>query len=152
MRTQHFLKNTAGHHEWRTSVFACKNARRVNGSVLAAANQEKDLGVWVSNELCWKKQLVEQTSKANKLLGFVRRSSHTKPENKKMSVPLCCTTSPWLRHPDLGPSNHRAYQASRKSAASCNKIHTKPSIPLRTNLRGSTTRYQLVSGMNILNI
>jgi hypothetical protein len=29
MRTQHFLKNTAGHHEWRTSVFACKNARRV---------------------------------------------------------------------------------------------------------------------------
>jgi hypothetical protein len=23
------LKNTAGHHEWRTSVFACKNARRV---------------------------------------------------------------------------------------------------------------------------
>jgi hypothetical protein len=22
------LKNTAGHHEWRTSVFACKNARR----------------------------------------------------------------------------------------------------------------------------
>ena len=26
--TQHFLKNTAGHNEWRTSVFACKNARR----------------------------------------------------------------------------------------------------------------------------
>ena len=47
----------------------------LNGSVLAAANQEKDLGVWVSNELCWKKQVVEQTSKANKLLGFVRRSS-----------------------------------------------------------------------------
>ena len=41
----------------------------LNGSVLAAANQEKDLGVWVSNELCWKKQVVEQTSKANKLLG-----------------------------------------------------------------------------------
>ena len=28
MLTQHFLKNTAGHNEWRTSVFACKNARR----------------------------------------------------------------------------------------------------------------------------
>jgi hypothetical protein len=47
----------------------------LNGSVLAAANQEKDLGVWVSNELCLKKQVVEQTSKANKLLVFVRRSS-----------------------------------------------------------------------------
>jgi hypothetical protein len=31
MRTQHFLKNTAGHQEWRTSVFACKNARRDSG-------------------------------------------------------------------------------------------------------------------------
>jgi hypothetical protein len=40
----------------------------LNGSVLAAANQEKDLGVWVLNELCWKKQVVEQTSKAHKLL------------------------------------------------------------------------------------
>jgi hypothetical protein len=28
MLTQHFLKNTTGHNEWRTSVFACKNARR----------------------------------------------------------------------------------------------------------------------------
>jgi hypothetical protein len=47
----------------------------LNGSVLAPANQEKDLGVLVSNELCWKKQVVEQTSKANKLQEFVRRSS-----------------------------------------------------------------------------
>jgi hypothetical protein len=30
MLAQHFLNNTAGHHEWRTSVFACKNARRVH--------------------------------------------------------------------------------------------------------------------------
>ena len=46
----------------------------LNGLVLAAANQEKDLGVWVSNEFCWKKQVVEQTSKANKLLNLVPRA------------------------------------------------------------------------------
>jgi hypothetical protein len=38
-------------------------------------NQEKDLGVSVSSDLTWNKQVVEQSSKANKLLGFLKRSS-----------------------------------------------------------------------------
>jgi hypothetical protein len=55
----------------------------LNGSVLAAANQEKDLGEWVSNELCWKKQVVEQTSKANKVLGFVRSSREKRSQRTR---------------------------------------------------------------------
>jgi hypothetical protein len=42
MRTQHFLKNTAGHHEWRTSVFACKNASREKMKKNANKNDEKE--------------------------------------------------------------------------------------------------------------
>ena len=36
--------------------------------------QEKDLGVWISSDLTWNKQVVQQSSKANKLLGFIKRS------------------------------------------------------------------------------
>ena len=44
------------------------------GSQLGAVKQEKDLGVWISSDLTWNKQVVEQSSKANKLLGFIKRS------------------------------------------------------------------------------
>ena len=33
------------------------------------------MGVWISNNLTWRKQVLEQCSKANKLLGFVKRST-----------------------------------------------------------------------------
>ncbi len=46
----------------------------MNGSLLGAVKQEKDLGVWISSDLTWNKQVVEQSSKANKLLGFIKRS------------------------------------------------------------------------------
>ena len=36
--------------------------------------QEKDLGVWIDSDLTWNKQVVEQSSKANKLLGFIKRA------------------------------------------------------------------------------
>ena len=50
----------------------------LNESVFEALHEEKDLGVWVSSELCWKKQVIERSLKENKLLGLVRRSSQEK--------------------------------------------------------------------------
>lgn len=47
----------------------------INGAVLETCESEKDLGVWVSSDLSWDKQIYEQCTKANKLLGFVRRAS-----------------------------------------------------------------------------
>lgn len=47
----------------------------MQGTVLEETTKEKDLGVWISSELSWSKQVHEQCNKANKLLGFVRRSS-----------------------------------------------------------------------------
>jgi hypothetical protein len=46
----------------------------MNGSILGAVKQEKDLGVWIDSDLTWNKQVVEQSSKANKLLGFIKRA------------------------------------------------------------------------------
>jgi hypothetical protein len=42
---------------------------------LETSKHERDLGVWISNNLTWRKQVLEQCSKANKLLGFVKRST-----------------------------------------------------------------------------
>ena len=42
---------------------------------LESSEHERDLGVWISNNLKWRKQVLEQCSKANKLLGFVKRST-----------------------------------------------------------------------------
>ena len=47
----------------------------INETPLESCDTEKDLGVWVSSNLTSDKQLTEQCAKANKLLGFVRRTS-----------------------------------------------------------------------------
>ena len=47
----------------------------MNGSVLDVTAAEKDLGVWISCDLRWTNQVYHQSNKANKLLGFIRRSS-----------------------------------------------------------------------------
>ena len=48
----------------------------MNGSVLDVTTAEKDLGVvWISSDLKWTNQVYHQSNKANKLLGFIRRSS-----------------------------------------------------------------------------
>ena len=44
-----------------------------NDKPLEVTNHEKDVGVYVSSGLTWKKHTLEQCAKANKLLGFIRR-------------------------------------------------------------------------------
>ena len=84
----------------------------LNESALEALREEKDLGAWVSCEL------LEEASyraefKSKQTLGIGQKivPINSKPTNKKIFVPDYCTTS-WLRHPDFGSSDHRAYQAS----------------------------------------
>ena len=45
--------------------------------MLENVENERDLGVWISNNLTWRKQVLEQCSKANKMLGFIKRSTRT---------------------------------------------------------------------------
>ena len=47
----------------------------MNGSVLDVTAAEKDFGVWISSDLTWTNQVYHQSNYANKLLGFIRRSS-----------------------------------------------------------------------------
>ena len=37
--------------------------------------QERDLGVWISSDLSWKKQVESQSTKTNQILGYVKRTT-----------------------------------------------------------------------------
>ena len=63
----------------------------MNGSVLDVTTAEKDLGVWISSDLTWTNQVYHQSNKANKLLGFIRRSSRY--------------VRTWVMQPKSGPFN-----------------------------------------------
>ena len=45
--------------------------------LLKTPNYELDLGVWISNNLTWRKQITEQVAKANCMLGYIKRSIRT---------------------------------------------------------------------------
>ncbi|KAK2572657.1 hypothetical protein P5673_001632 [Acropora cervicornis] len=54
-----------------------ESAYHLGGSPLVCTKTEKDLGVCISDNLSWSKQVSEACSRANRPLGFVRRNSRT---------------------------------------------------------------------------
>ncbi|CAB4026219.1 RNA-directed DNA polymerase from mobile element jockey, partial [Paramuricea clavata] len=63
-------------------------------SMLENVENERDLCVWISNNLTWRKQVLEQCSKANKMLGFIKRSTRT-IKNCLTNVPFLISVSDW---------------------------------------------------------
>ena len=47
----------------------------INGHQLQTTVIERDLGVCVASNLTWKVQVYQQASKANKMLGYIRRNT-----------------------------------------------------------------------------
>ena len=47
----------------------------ISKTLLEHCNHERDLGVWISCDLSWKKQVHSHTTKANKILVFVQRTT-----------------------------------------------------------------------------
>ena len=48
---------------------------KLNNTALELYAAEKDLGVWISKDLTWYKQVNEQSSRANKLLGYLKKNT-----------------------------------------------------------------------------
>ena len=46
----------------------------IKNNELKATAPEKDVGTWITSDLTWTKQVLDQCSRANQLLGFVKRS------------------------------------------------------------------------------
>ena len=49
----------------------------IKGSPLERVTTERDLGVWVSDDLTWSKQVNEQAGRANKILGYIKRNTQS---------------------------------------------------------------------------
>ena len=49
---------------------------KLEDSIVSSTDSERDLGVWVSSDLTWKKQANEHTAKANTILGYVAIQKH----------------------------------------------------------------------------
>ena len=47
---------------------------KLNNTALELYAAEKDLGVWISKDLTWHKQVNEQSLRVNKLLGYLKRN------------------------------------------------------------------------------
>jgi len=57
-----------------------------DGSKLETVNEEKDLGVIISEGLKWEKQCSAAVSKANKILGIIKQSFSDR--SKEIVIPL----------------------------------------------------------------
>jgi hypothetical protein len=56
-------------------IMPITNNYKLNTLNIQQTDSERDLGVWPENRLTWNKQVNEQSTKANKLIGYIRRSS-----------------------------------------------------------------------------
>jgi len=81
----------------------------IQGTVLDVI--EKDLVVWISSDLTWSNQVYQQCSKANKLLGFVRRSLryiNNIGTRRALYMALVRSHLGYRSNQGMGPTIHRA--------------------------------------------
>ena len=67
------MQITRKHHPIEfTYKLLCANGE----AVIERTEQEHDLGVWTTSNLSWSKQVSEQCVRGNKMLGYIKRSTH----------------------------------------------------------------------------
>ena len=101
----------------------------LNESVLKYLHEKKDLAAWVSSELCLKKQLIEQSLKANKLLGLVRRSSQEIRNQRTRSLFLTIIR-PHPTPPRFGLFRPSSLSSELKECSVVQQNNLKPTFPL----------------------
>ena len=87
-------------------------------------------------QLDWRKQVLEQCSKANKLLGFVKRSTRniTCQSARRTLYLTLVKISSRLCNASLVTTVRRAHLSIRTSTKACFKIHPWPAFSLRSQL------------------
>ena len=105
---------------------------KINDKPLEVTNHEKDLGVYVSSDLTWKKHTLEQCTKANKLLGFIRRCAmDVQSSSTRRTLYLSHRTScSWLRHSSVVSANNRPHKMHRTRPATCLKVYFRSTLPM----------------------
>jgi hypothetical protein len=70
----------------------------IKDNELTTTSAEKDLGIWVSSDLTVTKHVLERCTKANKLLGFVRRSGREITNTRKRRTLYLSVVRPVLAY------------------------------------------------------
>ena len=84
---------------------------KIKDKELTTTSLEKDLGIWVASDLTWTKHVLERCAKANKLLGFVRRSGgeiSNSRTRRPETVSLSCPPGFWLRKSSMVSPDYRS--------------------------------------------
>src|SRR5215469_15369369 len=108
----------------------------IEGSILQAASEEKDLGVTVDKTLKFSKQCAEAVKRANNMLGYIARNFEYKPKN----VILLLYKS--LVRPHLEYAVQLWNPFLEKDIAKIQKIHKRATIPI-PELRGKPYTHRL---------
>ncbi len=70
-----FNKSKCKHQSITRKIVPFTSSYKLEDTKVTTTDCERDLGVWVSSNLTWKKQVCNQTSKANKSLGYIKRNT-----------------------------------------------------------------------------
>jgi hypothetical protein len=70
-----FNKSKCKHQTITRKIVPFTSSYKLEDTKVTTTDCERDLGVWVSSNLTWKKQVCNQTSKANKSLGYIKRNT-----------------------------------------------------------------------------
>lgn len=106
---------------------------QLSGSPLVRTKAEKNLRVWISDDLSWSKQVSEMCTKANRTLGYVRRNSRTiRSTSIRRSMYLA------LVRPHLGyatqvwaPQRKKLIRQVERIQRPCHKVYFRTTVPLR---------------------
>ena len=95
---------------------------KMKGETLEITKSERDLGVWMSTDLTWNNQVVEQSSRANKLLGYIRWNARF-IQREGISTP-----SLRICHPDMVATVHQPNCKIGKSSKTCHEIYSQSAV------------------------
>ena len=102
------------------------------GSQLEVVCTKKDLGVYITDNLTWNKQVSVQCAKASRLLGYVRRNTRlVKSITVRCSVYLKPSKIPsWLCHASLDSAVNRPDLEAQTCTKACYKVYPGSTIHL----------------------
>ena len=72
-----FNQSKCKHQRITRKILPVTSSYELGNHLIETTENEKDLGVWLSSKLTWKKQVYVQTAKANKLLGHTAETQHS---------------------------------------------------------------------------
>jgi hypothetical protein len=116
----------------------------INGRPLQHVSQQKHLGVTVSSDLTWSYHIHEQITKANRMLGMLKRSTgQIKDVTTRRSIYLALVRSRLrLRVPNMEPTKRQDVWRTGKGSKKGNQIHPRIALQKKHHIQIKTSYFE----------